>query len=228
MAKKQVREEVLSMSPKQRAQLDRLIERVKQALARWHEAGVEVVLELQKIEQDSQQLYKLEGHSRFGDFIRAHFPNSGFGKERYDNVVEAIEAYGLELVRQVGPEAAHAMNHPSVVRHPERKSEMIRTVRDYVTVNHQVPNVDFILKERRRIAPETNTKAPRTTQVLTSLDQVRAERDELKRKLSASERKCAKLERENAELQEKIGSLQAKLAKAKKARPSGRAEARVN
>ena len=160
-----------------------------------------MVLALRKVEEQGD--WKLAGHNHFGDFLRAEFPNA-IGVHRYTNVIQAVELYGEDLVRKVGPDAAHAMCRPEVAGNDTRRAELASAVKEHVATQGHAPQVSWVRSQIHRIAPETN-RAPRLTGMAAELADVKRERDELKRENT-------KLTRENARLTKELARLSKRAA----------------
>jgi hypothetical protein len=192
------------LTNEEKLKLERLRERciiIQGLLKRWHESAVEIVIALKEVDDEGD--WKLS-YPSFDNFLERNFPNSGFGLKRYQHTLLSIQEYGEELVRKIGPEAAHVMSHPRITEEPARKNEIISNVNNYMEANGNAPNADWVREQRKRIAPETN-QPPRSTIAMSALGRTCKERDEWRRKFEELQVKYDSAVSEIEQLRKQLG-----------------------
>ncbi len=142
----------MSQATKQLTQYNAACARVRKLLNDWLESGLELFLELRKIEQAGD--WQAPGHATFSDFLRAEFPNA-IGIDRYQNVMRAIDVHGVEFVKKIGVHAAHAASVSAIAEHPERMKMLQDCVDKHIKERRVPPERDEVIRMVRDIAPET-------------------------------------------------------------------------
>lgn len=186
---------------------EQAVERLRGLLSRWLEAGVDLFVEINKIEQSG--IWRTPLHATFGDFLAAEFPNHALSLERYNHVVEAIAVHGIKRVRELGVEACHAMITPRLVRDQEKRQEFHASVDRYISDKKTPPPVAEVRRIVRGIVEEPAQVASVTKQVRRD-NGLAEENAQLRQELQAANRRIRELERENAALKRKLGGGQMK------------------
>ena len=131
---------------------DGAVKKIRALLTDWFESGVDLFLELKKIDQSG--IWKHPGHATFSDFLRAEFPTA-LGFERYQNVVNAIEVYGIERVKQVGIDACHAITVKALVENKPKRDKLLDGIDNFVKKNGCAPDRNKIRELVAAVAPES-------------------------------------------------------------------------
>lgn len=194
-----------------KAGYDEAVNELRELLTNWLESGVELFLKLRDV--DMSGIWKLPGHATFADFLRAEFPTA-LGFERYQNVINAIEIYGVERVKQVGIESCHTLTVKALVENPEKREAVLSNIDIFVDKNGCAPDRNKVRDIVLGIAPEA--RAPgREMRELTELARLRAETESLRRELR-------ELKKENRALKVECERLQKKLDGKNRPKGSGR------
>lgn len=168
-------------------------------LANWFESGVDLFVRLREV--DREGIWKLPGHATFADFLRAEFPTA-LGIERYQNVVNAIDVYGVERVKQVGIESCHALTVKALVEDESKRARVLEGIDSFVRTNGCAPDRNKVRDLVASVAPETR----RTPKELRGSETEEALRGELQ----AAKAEIRELKGENKRLQKEVVRLQGK------------------
>lgn len=168
--------------------------RVRALLNRWLESGLELFIELRKIERDGD--WQAPGHATFSDFLRAEFPNA-IGIDRYQNVMRAIDVHGVEFVKKIGVHAAHAASVSAIAEHPERLQLLQQCVNKHIEDRKVPPERDEVIRMVRDIAPET-AKPRGMVRALLTEQSLRETVTRLTKELREARARIRELEREKA------------------------------
>ncbi|HET9954149.1 MAG TPA: hypothetical protein VFQ61_06580 [Polyangiaceae bacterium] len=183
------------------------VARVRELIGNWLNGGVDVFLELQKI--DKKGIWRI-AYSSFGDFLSREFPNA-LGLNRYENVIHAIAVYGEKRVRQVGVEGCHALLCAEVVKSEDKRSELEASIDRHVQVTGTPPPPREIRRIVRGILETPSPLAKATISL---------------RRDSALAQEVVLLRAQLREAKKRIRELEAQLRKATgKHTPEGRAAA---
>ena len=166
-------------------------------------SGVDFFLELQKVETDG--VWKFGGHQDFREFLKREFPNT-LGFDRYQNVIRAIEEWGVEFVREVGIDSAYAITPKwatPVLTSPKKKAEVEAQVRVHIKRDGCSPGPAKIRDILRQVAPETRRVTPERKAVLQAEKEI-TEVETLRARVKELEHENAVLKHENAKLKKLI------------------------
>lgn len=172
------------------------VERIRSLLTNWLESGIELFIELKKI--DESGVWKHPGHATFGDFLRAEFPTA-LGIERYQNVINAINVYGIDWVRKVGVHACHALTVKALVDSAEKRQLVRDSVDQFIATNHCAPDVNKVREIVLGAAPEAR-KPPKELLEVVELARLRTELKLAKKKIVELEHETKRLQKENKRL----------------------------
>jgi len=185
------------------------VARVRGLLARWLDAGVELFVELNKIEQSN--IWKTAEHATFGDFLTAEFPNHVLSLDRYRHVIDAIAIHGIGRVRELGVESCHAMILPQLVNDPEHRREFGASIDQYLREKKAPPPPAEVRKIVRGIIREEAPLAESTRHVRRD-NALSQENRRLRQELQVANRRIRELEQENAKLKKQIEAKSSKRA----------------
>jgi hypothetical protein len=171
-------------------------ERIRTLLTDWLESGIDLFLELKKI--DESGVWKHPGHATFGDFLRAEFPTA-LGIERYQNVINAINVYGVDWVRKIGVHACHALTVKALVDDPQKRQLVRASVDQFMATNHCAPDVNKVREIVLGAAPEAR-KPPKELLEVVELARLRVELKIAKKKIVELEHETKRLQKENKRL----------------------------
>lgn len=176
------------------------VARIRTLLANWLESGVDLFLALREVE--TKEVWKTPETPTFGDFLQREFPNA-MGLNRYSNVVQAIDIYGVERVRSVGVEACHALLAPGATADTSRVRLVEASLDQFMSANHCAPSP----KEVRRIVNGViERKAPLagSTRAVQRQSNLETENAELRAQVAALTKEVASLKREKARLEKQL------------------------
>ncbi len=173
------------------------VHRIRGLLEKWFESGVDLFLELRTV--DSSGVWKHPGHATFADFLRAEFPTA-LGIERYQNVINAIDVYGIERVKQVGIESCHALTVKALVENEEKRALVLEGIDNFVRTNGCAPDRNKVRELVAAAAPETRKLPKELTEVFLT-----AELKAAKKRIGELEREIKKLKKENEKLAARKG-----------------------
>ena len=179
-----------------KASYESAVGNIRGLLSNWFESGVELFLELKKV--DDSGIWKHPGHATFGDFLRAEFPTA-LGVERYQNVINAINVYGVERVKQIGIESCHALTVKALVEDESKRTRVLQGIDSFVKKNGCAPDRNKVRELVASVAPETR----RTPKELLGPETELA----LRRELQSAKVRIKELERENKKLEKEIAQL---------------------
>lgn len=143
-------------------------------------------------------MWKHPGHATFGDFLRAEFPTA-LGIERYQNVINAINVYGVERVKQVGIESCHALTVKALVEDDAKRTKVLQGIDQFVKKNGCAPDRNKVRELVQSVAPETR-KLPKE---ITSIESEAVLREQLrvaKARIRELESEVKRLSKENERL----------------------------
>jgi hypothetical protein len=169
---------------------------IRALLANWFESGVELFLKLRDV--DRSGIWKHPGHATFADFLRAEFPTA-LGIERYQNVVNAIDMYGVDRVKQVGIESCHALTVKALADSPEKRARVLAGIDNFVGTNGCAPDRNKVRELVSSVAPETR-RAPKELLETLEIERLRVAMKEATKKISELERTVTQLRKENERL----------------------------
>lgn len=141
------------------------VEKIRACLARWLESGVDLFLTLRDVERAGD--WKAPGHAQFVDFLKAEFPTA-LGIERYQNVVKAIDLYGIDFVRRIGVHSCHALGVEAVARDPARIALVKASIEHHIFEHGAAPDDNKVRDIVRGIAPEIG-RPHRDTRTITEI-----------------------------------------------------------
>jgi hypothetical protein len=170
-------------------------ERVRKLLANWLNSGVELFLELKKIDDAGD--WRAPGHATFADFLKAEFPNA-IGIERYENVIRAFEVHGIGFVRKIGVHAAHATSVSALTQDPSNIKKLHEAVDRHIEKNRVPPEVNEL---RRMVRDITKIHPSRGT--VRDMEREEALKEtilRLKNELERARTRIKELEEENTRL----------------------------
>lgn len=170
---------------------EQAVQNVRALLDRWIGAGIDLFLELRKIEHSGW--WKAPGYTAFHDFLSAEFPNT-IGIERYNNVMQAIELHGEKFVRKVGVHNCHAIAIRSVAEDP-KVAEMVRnSLLTHIERHGVPPEATETRKIVKGVIGEPAKPRPSTLAV-TALARAHEEIRALRAKVRELEAECERLRR---------------------------------
>lgn len=175
---------------------DGAVAEIRSLLVNWFESGVDLFVKLQAV--DRSGVWKHPGHATFGDFLRAEFPTA-LGIERYQNVINAINVYGIERVKQVGIDSCHALTVKALIDDDGKRARVLSGIDNFVKTNGCAPDRNKVRELVASVAPETR-KDPKELRELDETAKLRAE-------LTLASKRVRDLERENKRLQKEIDQL---------------------
>ncbi len=173
------------------------VDDIRGLLAHWLESGVDLCLKLRVVDQSG--VWKHPGHATFADFLRAEFPTA-LGIERYQNVVNAVDMYGVARVKQIGIESCHALTVRALQDSPQKRAAVLSGIDNFVKRNGCSPDRNKVRELVAAVAPETR-RPPR--ELLDEEAQLRAQLIQAKARIRDLERDVRRLEKENARLAKK-------------------------
>lgn len=188
---------------------EKAVSEIRTLMANWFEAGVELFLKLREVDQSG--IWKQPGHATFADFLRQEFPTA-LGLERYQNVINAIDMYGVDRVKQIGIESCHAMTVKAMQDSPEKRALLLSGIDNFVKMHGCSPDRNKVRELVISIAPETR-RPPR--ELLATFAEAK-----LREELAKAKARVKQLEKENRELKKQI-STKEKGSKSKKGGPKG-------
>lgn len=188
-----------------------VVSEVRELLSRWFESGVDLFLKLKEI--DASGVWKHPGHATFGDFLRAEFPTA-LGIERYQNVINAINVYGVERVKQIGIESCHALTVKALVEDEVKRTKVLSGIDNFVKTNGCAPDRNKVRELVAAVAPETK-KSPKELRLDEETERMRTE-------LALANKEIRDLKRENARLTKEVEKLRARGAVRKATSGKGR------
>ncbi len=189
---------------------DSSVKRIRALLQNWFEKGVDLFVELRAVDQSG--VWRHPGHATFSDFLRAEFPTA-LGMERYQNVLNAINVYGVKRVKQIGIESCHAVTVKALIDDPVKRALLERGIDNFVKKNGCAPDRNKVRDLVSSIAPETR----RVPKELTMIGQEAA----LSKALVVAKKRIKELEQDVRALRKD----NAMLKKKQKAKPRAHAEA---
>lgn len=179
---------------------DNAVNKLRGLLADWLNAGVELFLEMRKV--DESGVWKAPGHASFTDFLKAEFP-AALGIERYNNVIRAIDLYGVNHVRKWGIELCHTITPDAIASNPQRINDVKKSLNNHIDEHGCAPDRNTARDIALGIAPELR-KPHRTTRKVRREETLEREFRESKADLR-QQNKVAKQEKSRADkLQEKL------------------------
>jgi hypothetical protein len=191
------------------------VNEIRELLKNWFESGVDLFLKLRDV--DRSGIWKHPGHATFADFLRAEFPTA-LGIERYQNVVNAIDMYGVERVKQIGIESCHALTVKALAESPEKRDRVLSGIDNFVQTNGCAPDRNKVRELIAAVAPETR-RAPKELLEVEEIQRLRAEARAASRRILELERAVKRLEKENerlaARVAKKVGNRSARSARKK-------------
>lgn len=172
------------------------VDKIREALKEWLDIGISVFLLLREVETAGN--WKEGGHSTFGEFLSAEFPNT-LGTHRYQSVINAVGVYGENLVRLVGPEGAHALCHPKILENETKRKAVIADIDENVRVNGVAPGPNELVRLVRHHAGDVQNsnaadRANKLRQETSEVNALRIELRDLNVKLCATEKKLKEQE----------------------------------
>lgn len=192
------------------------VARVRELLAHWLETGLDLFLELRRIELDG--IWKLPGHAGFQDFLSAEFPNT-LGIERYNNVIQAIELHGEDFVRRVGVHSCHALVVRAVAENPEHAKLVRASVLHHVEQHGCAPEQAELRKIVRGVVGDFVRPAA-STRAVGALARAQEELRRLRARLREVEAECESLRKAVAKTQSAKGGARKPARKVSKSRVS--------
>jgi len=162
---------------------------IRKLLADWFESGVELFMKLREVDQSG--IWKHPEHATFADFLRAEFPTA-LGIERYQNVINAIDMYGVERVKQIGVESCHALTVKALQDSPEKRARVLLGIDSFVKTNGCAPDRNKVRELVSSVAPETR-RPPRELQAADELVALRVRLAEAKQRIKELEAEVRQL-----------------------------------
>lgn len=196
----------MKMTKKNQAAYSNAVNRIRALLANWLESGVELFLALKEV--DDSGVWKAPGHATFSDFLKEEFPTA-LGMERYQNVTNAIQIYGVEFVRKHGVHVCHAITKEAVVSNPTRINEVKRSMDDHLERKGASPDSNTVRDIVRGIAPEL-VKPHQSTRNVRKVDELQFGMRSLAQENRELKVKIAQLEKEIKAKDKLIAKLQLK------------------
>lgn len=176
--------------------------RIQAALDKWLTSGVEVFIELQRVEREGH--WRAAQHATFSDFLRAEFPTM-LGIVRYTNVAKALDIYGADFVRKVGIESCHALVVDAIASNPRHVEEVKRTVEEKYERSGCGLGVEAARKVVRGVV-EMPSPPTRDTQRVRKVE-------ELQQQLRQAYGRIRELERDKKRLLAAVDKLERRLAR---------------
>jgi hypothetical protein len=162
---------------------------IRKLLVDWFENGVELFMKLREVDQSG--IWKHPGHATFADFLRAEFPTA-LGVERYQNVINAIDMYGIERVKQIGVDSCHALTVKALQDSPTKRARVLLGIDTFVKTNGCAPDRNKVRDLVSSVAPESR-RPPRELQAADELVAVRAQLAEAKQRIKNLEAEVREL-----------------------------------
>ncbi len=188
----------------------RSVSEIRELLANWFESGVDLFLKLRDV--DRSGIWKHPGHATFADFLRAEFPTA-LGIERYQNVVNAIDMYGVERVKQIGIESCHALTVKALADNPEKRARVLAGIDNFVQTNGCAPDRNKVRELVSSVAPETR-RLPKELLESSEIERLRSEMRVATKRIQELERTVARLQKENQRLTDRAERAKATRARA--------------
>lgn len=164
---------------------------IRTLLGDWFKSGVDLFLKLREVDQSG--IWKHPGHATFADFLRAEFPTA-LGVERYQNVINAIDMYGIDRVKQVGVDSCHALTVKALQDSPAKRARVLLGIDTFVKTNGCAPDRNKVRDLVSSVAPESK-RPPRELQAADELVLVRAQLTEAKKRIKELEAEVRELRR---------------------------------
>jgi hypothetical protein len=159
---------------------------IQDALVRFYESGVDLVLVVKEVEDSN--VWLSGGFGSFQTYLTRTFPNMHMGYGRYRNVVKAIELHGEKKVRELGMENAVALSADALFKEQGAHERAVDRVDSFRRDNGYSPEPEWtrrVVRQEARL-PEQKQDSP--------LDRLRAENAELKAQLASAKRRIRDLE----------------------------------
>ncbi|KKN08237.1 hypothetical protein LCGC14_1058610 [marine sediment metagenome] len=195
---------------------DSAVKRIRALMQNWFERGVDLFIELRSIDQSG--VWRHPGHATFSDFLRTEFPTA-LGMERYQNVLNAVDVYGVKRVKQIGIESCHAVTVKALIDDPIKRALLERGIDNFVKKNGCAPDRNKVRDLVSSIAPETR-RVPRELTMTSQEEKLRKELTTAKKRITKLEQDVRALRKDNAMLKMKRKAKpleRVRLAKKKKA-----------
>jgi len=181
-----------NITAKQQKAYTQAVERIRSLLDTWLASGVELFCELRKV--DKSGVWRNGQHATFADFLSREF-HDVLGLNRYENVVKAMDLYGIDRVKTHGIEVCHALISPKVTRDPDLVRTVAASLDQHVAVNHTPVTPSEAKKIVAGVAQQTAPLAASTRSVFRrSAEQQEIAR--LKSELQSANKRIRELERE--------------------------------
>ena len=183
---------------------EQAVERCRALLTKWFDAGIELFVELQKIEINED--WKTPDVGTFQDFLARAFPNSAVDLYVYNNVTQAIDLYGVERVRQVGPQGCHALLNRVLLESKEKRELVSASIDSHVRVNGTPPSRGEVRRIVHGVVATPSPQARSTRSLVRESSMalenrsLKEENAKLKRELAAEKRRAEQLEKKLAKL----------------------------
>jgi len=178
---------------------DSAVNRIRALMQNWFEKGVDLFIELRAIDQSG--VWRHPGHATFGDFLRAEFPTA-LGMERYQNVLNALNVYGIKRVKQIGIESCHAVTVKALIDDPIKRALLERGIDNFIKKNGCAPDRNKVRDLVSSIAPETR-RVPRELTMTSQEEKLRKELSTAKERIKELEQDVRTLRKNNAILKKK-------------------------
>jgi polyhydroxyalkanoate synthesis regulator phasin len=183
----------------QKSQYDKAVGEIRELLANWLESGVDLFLRLRDV--DVSGVWKLPGHATFSDFLRAEFPTA-LGIERYQNVINAIELYGVERVKQIGIESCHALTVKALAEDATKRAQALAGIDTFIKKNGCAPDRNKVRELVASVAPETR-RPPKELLEPEEIALMKQKLEAVKTELNAAKKRIRELENEVKKLRGK-------------------------
>jgi ParB family chromosome partitioning protein len=118
-----------------------VVHELTQAIINASSSGIELYERLAEVERS--EAWRTGRHHHFEGFLASNWPSS-LGVHRYHSVMEAIGLYGLEMIRQVGSEAAHCLLEPVLVADNAKRAALIEDLNTHLQEYGVAPAVSEI------------------------------------------------------------------------------------
>lgn len=193
------------------------IQAIREALADWLSKGVEIVVRLRNMELSG--LWRVSGCRDFSEFLNENF-KTAIGLQHYRHVVNAIDHYGIEMVRKFGPDGCAAVTAPAVVESPERKKKLVELVEEFERSNgHPAGPAKIRSFVYTDVAPELHPPS-KEAKSLTRKSEAEEKALTLQQELQQAKKRIRDLEAELKKKTDTIARLEAKLAKGATIKPA--------
>jgi hypothetical protein len=186
----------------------RALKNAKELLAKWFSAGVDLFIELIRIEESED--WQGPTVETFEDFLNLAFPaGSPIDMYVYGHVKAALEAYGDDLIRKVGPQGCHALIQREIIESESKKALVVASIAQHYKSNGVPVSSGEVRRIVRGIAKSEHKLANTTLKALRT-DREKEENGLLRKENAQLKKENAQLRKENARLSKEVESLKSR------------------